>query len=106
MYTEDNWNYDKGSGGGRTRVWEGGKVLEKAGVNFSSLQGGSLPASAATAIKIPPGTPFSATGVSIVIHPRNPHVPTIHMVSLHSHTLHFSLSPSAHTRTHTEHSSL
>ncbi len=77
---EDAWTYEKGEGGGRTRVYDdGGDLLEKGGVNFSALTGGSLPASAATAFRIPDGTPFFATGVSLVLHPRNPLVPTIHL---------------------------
>lgn len=78
-FHEDNWTYDKGDGGGRTRVYDGGDLLEKGGVNFSALTGASLPASAATAFKIPDGTPFFATGVSLVMHPHNPLVPTIHL---------------------------
>jgi coproporphyrinogen III oxidase len=77
-YREDAWNY-AGGGGGITRVWEAGPLLEKGGVGFSAIQGDSLPPSAATQFKIPPGTRFTATGVSLVLHPRNPHVPTIHM---------------------------
>jgi coproporphyrinogen III oxidase len=78
-FHEDAWTYDKGDGGGRTRVYDGGNLLEKGGVNFSALTGASLPASAATAFKIPDGTPFFATGVSLVMHPHNPLVPTIHL---------------------------
>src|SRR5690606_11289664 len=78
-YHEDAWTYEKGDGGGRTRVYSGGDLLEKGGVNFSALTGASLPASAATAFKIPDGTPFFATGVSLVMHPHNPLVPTIHL---------------------------
>lgn len=78
-YREDVWNYDRGSGGGVTRVWENSTLIEKGGVNFSAIHGESLPQAAATAFKVPFGTPFFATGVSLVIHPRNPHVPTIHM---------------------------
>eukprot|EP01094_Clydonella_sp_ATCC50884_P013082 TRINITY_DN23352_c0_g1_i1.p1 TRINITY_DN23352_c0_g1~~TRINITY_DN23352_c0_g1_i1.p1 ORF type:complete len:349 (-),score=102.65 TRINITY_DN23352_c0_g1_i1:497-1453(-) len=80
-YLEDVWAYEKGEGGGRTRVWEGAEddALEKAGVNFSGILGASLPQSASMALKIAPDTPFRATGVSLVIHPRNPTVPTIHM---------------------------
>lgn len=78
-YNEDLWEYGKGTGGGRTRVWENGPLLEKGGVNFSGLRGESLPQSAATEFEIPPNTPFLATGVSMVIHPWNPHIPTIHM---------------------------
>jgi coproporphyrinogen III oxidase len=53
--------------------------MEKGGVNYSAIHGASLPASAATAFQLPENQPFFATGVSLVIHPRNPHVPTIHM---------------------------
>src|SRR5690606_3364282 len=78
-FHEDLWTYEKGDGGGRTRVYDGGDLLEKGGVNFSALTGASLPASAATAFKIPEGTPFFATGVSLVMHPHSPLVPTIHL---------------------------
>jgi coproporphyrinogen III oxidase len=78
-YREDAWNYDSGRGGGVTRTWDDGPLLEKGGVGFSAIEGVSLPPSAATRFRIPPGTPFFATGVSLVMHPRNPHVPTIHM---------------------------
>ena len=76
---EDSWDYEHGSGGGVTRVWEQSTLLEKGGVNFSAIQGTRLPASAATQFRIPEGTPFAATGVSLVMHPWNPYVPTIHM---------------------------
>jgi coproporphyrinogen III oxidase len=76
---EDAWSYATGSGGGITRVWEEGPLLEKGGVGFSAIEGNSLPPSAATQFKIPPSTKFFATGVSLVMHPRNPHVPTVHM---------------------------
>lgn len=78
-YTEDRWDYAKGTGGGVTRVWERATTIEKGGVNFSGIHGASLPESAATQFKLPDGTPFFATGVSLVIHPWNPHIPTIHM---------------------------
>ncbi len=78
-FREDVWNYDKGSGGGRTRVWELSTLLEKGGVNFSGIRGSGLPQAAATQIQVPAGAPFLATGVSLVIHPWNPHIPTIHM---------------------------
>ncbi|MCH7958790.1 MAG: oxygen-dependent coproporphyrinogen oxidase [Candidatus Hydrogenedentes bacterium] len=78
-FREDKWDYDKGPGGGITRVWEHSTLLEKGGVNFSAIHGASLPASAATQFKIPEGTPFLATGVSMVLHPWNPHIPTVHM---------------------------
>ena len=78
-FYEDLWDYEKGSGGGRTRVWENGPIIEKGGVNFSGIQGTSLPASAATQFDIPADAGFLATGVSLVIHPWSPHIPTIHM---------------------------
>lgn len=78
-YQEDLWEYEKGNGGGITRVWVDGDLIEKGGVNFSAIRGTSLPASAATQFKIPEGTEFLATGVSLVIHPWSPFVPTIHM---------------------------
>ena len=78
-YAEDKWEYEKGDGGGITRIWEEAKVIEKGGVNFSAIHGHSLPPSASTQFNIPDGTPFLATGVSLVIHPWNPYVPTIHM---------------------------
>eukprot|EP00761_Pharyngomonas_kirbyi_P000528 gb/GECH01000528.1/.p1 GENE.gb/GECH01000528.1/~~gb/GECH01000528.1/.p1 ORF type:complete len:363 (+),score=81.55 gb/GECH01000528.1/:1-1089(+) len=78
-YKEDNWNYDKGEGGGRSRIWEDGAVLEKAGVNFSYIEGTRLAPSAADKFEINSDVGFIATGVSLVIHPRNPHIPTIHL---------------------------
>ncbi len=64
-------------GGGRTRVLEGGRIFEKAGVNFSSVRGYFSREFAAT---MPgDGRYFEASGVSLVLHPRNPHVPTVHM---------------------------
>ena len=78
-FREDLWEYPKGEGGGRTRVYESGTLLEKGGVNFSAILGSSLPPSAAAGFRVPDGTPFFATGVSLVLHPHNPHVPTIHM---------------------------
>ena len=78
-YREDKWDFDRGTGGGVTRIWENANLIEKGGVNFSAIHGASLPQAAATAFKIEAGTPYFATGVSLVIHPHNPHVPTIHM---------------------------
>jgi coproporphyrinogen III oxidase len=74
-FREDLWQHPDG-GGGITRVLLGGCVFEKAGVNFSEVHG-TLPAELAEAT---PGKSanFSATGVSLVLHPRNPHVPTVH----------------------------
>jgi coproporphyrinogen III oxidase len=76
-FREDNWERE-GGGGGRSRVMEGGAVFEKAGVNFSHVFGTSLPNSATAARPELAGRSFQAMGVSLVIHPHNPYVPTSH----------------------------
>jgi coproporphyrinogen III oxidase len=74
-FREDRWQRE-GGGGGRSRVLVEGNVFEKAGVNFSDVFGQF---SAEFAAQIPgEGRDFSAAGVSLVLHPRNPHVPTVH----------------------------
>lgn len=78
-YREDVWCYERGEGGGVTRTWEDATLIEKGGVNFSAICGSSLPSAAGAELQLEPNTPFSATGVSLVIHPHNPYVPTIHM---------------------------
>jgi coproporphyrinogen III oxidase len=79
-FREDNWQRE-GGGGGRTRVMAGGAVFEKAGVNFSAVAG-TLPAEFAAkigeGIADPDAREFFATGVSLVLHPYNPYVPTVH----------------------------
>ena len=75
-FREDIWSRE-GGGGGRTRVMEEGRVFEKAGVNFSSVSG-NLPEEFAAKIPRGNGTEFFATGVSLVLHPRSPMVPTVH----------------------------
>ncbi len=65
-------------GGGRTRVLTDGAVFEQAGVNFSHVTGASLPPSATAARPELAGRSFEALGVSLVIHPENPHMPTSH----------------------------
>lgn len=77
-FKEDAWERSEG-GGGRSRVLEGGKVFEKAGINFSDVHGKGLPPSATAARPHLAGAPFRAMGVSLVVHPRNPKVPTTHM---------------------------
>ena len=74
-FHEDQWVRPEG-GGGRSRVIQGSKI-EKGGVNFSAVEG-KLPERISKALDLPP-TDFYATGVSIVLHPTNPHVPIIHM---------------------------
>jgi len=76
-FREDSWDRE-GGGGGRSRVMEGGKVFEKAGVNFSHVYGASLPNSATATRPELAGRSFQAMGVSLVIHPHNPYVPTSH----------------------------
>lgn len=65
-------------GGGRTRVLRQGAVFEQAGVNFSHVSGANLPPSATAARPELAGRGFEALGVSVVMHPENPHVPTSH----------------------------
>ncbi len=76
-FQEDNWQRQEG-GGGRSRVLRNGSVFEQAGVNFSHIQGSSMPASATAHRPELAGRRFEAMGVSLVIHPNNPHVPTSH----------------------------
>lgn len=76
-FREDQWSRAEG-GGGRSRVMSEGAVFEKAGVGFSEVSGATLPASATASRPELAGKPFKALGVSLVIHPRNPHVPTSH----------------------------
>ena len=76
VFREDTWTRE-GGGGGRTRVLEEGRVFEKAGVNFSSVNG-NLPEQFAAKIPRGSGTEFFATGISLVFHPRSPMVPAVH----------------------------
>ena len=66
-------------GSGRTRILEGGAVMERAGVGFSHVSGDTLPPSATANRPELAGRSFEAMGVSLVFHPRNPYVPTVHM---------------------------
>ncbi|MFV1972746.1 MAG: oxygen-dependent coproporphyrinogen oxidase [Thiohalobacterales bacterium] len=76
-FREDSWSRDAG-GGGRSRVMEAGAVFEKAGINFSHVFGDALPPSATASRPELAGRTFQAMGVSLVIHPRNPYMPTTH----------------------------
>ncbi len=82
-FREDAWTRaDSGStlsGGGRTRVLTGGAVFEQAGVNFSQVSGAQLPAAATAQRPELAGRAWSAVGVSLVLHPQNPYVPTTHL---------------------------
>lgn len=75
-FREDLWVRDEG-GGGRTRIMEGGALFEKAGVNFSEVDGRFDEAFAAQ-MPVGEGSKFFATGISLVLHPSNPFVPTVH----------------------------
>lgn len=77
LFVEDAWTRE-GGGGGRTRVIENGTVIEKGGVNFSHVHGNNLPPSASAHRPELAGRSFEAMGVSLVIHPHNPYVPTSH----------------------------
>jgi coproporphyrinogen III oxidase len=77
-FREDAWTRPAG-GGGRSRVLREGSVFEQAGVNYSHVMGPGLPASATAHRPELAGRSFQAAGVSLVIHPRNPYVPTSHM---------------------------
>ncbi|HET6244667.1 MAG: oxygen-dependent coproporphyrinogen oxidase [Bacteroidetes bacterium] len=76
-FKEDKWSRP-GGGGGRSRVIENGAIIEKGGVNYSSVFG-KLPSNIQKSLKLKEETEFFATGVSIVMHPVNPFVPIIHM---------------------------
>ena len=81
-FLRDAWHKapgDKLQGHGITQILEGGAVFERAGVGFSQVSGPQLPPSATQHRPGLAGAPFSAMGVSLVFHPRNPHVPTVHM---------------------------
>ena len=76
-FIEDNWQREAG-GGGRTRVLTNGSVIEQGGVNFSLVSGDKLPPSATAHRPELAGRTWQACGVSLVIHPKNPHIPTSH----------------------------
>lgn len=76
-FRRDSWERE-GGGGGETRVSAGGALLEQAGVNFSHVYGDNLPPSATKSRPELAGRGFQAMGVSLVLHPENPYVPTTH----------------------------
>ncbi|CAH9063072.1 Oxygen-dependent coproporphyrinogen-III oxidase [Pseudoalteromonas holothuriae] len=76
-FVEEIWQREEG-GGGRTRVIRDGAVIEQGGVNYSHVFGNSMPASATAHRPELAGRSFHACGVSLVIHPKNPHIPTSH----------------------------
>ena len=81
-FARDAWQKEPGEtlqGQGLTCILEGGEVFERAGVGFSHVSGPRLPPSATQHRAELAGAPFAAMGVSLVFHPRNPYVPTVHM---------------------------
>jgi coproporphyrinogen III oxidase len=93
-FVEDAWTRGDGTdtaeplpirGGGRTRILREGAVFEQAGVGFSDVSGERLPPSASAARPELAGAAWRAVGVSLVLHPRNPHVPTSHCNVRHFH---------------------
>jgi coproporphyrinogen III oxidase len=76
-FERDSWRRQEG--GGETRIIEGGGVFERGGVNFSRVLGERLPAAASASRPDLAGRGFEAMGVSLVLHPRNPYAPTVHM---------------------------
>ena len=81
-FLSDAWTRDPGErlqGDGISRLVEEGNLFERGGCNFSHVRGPAMPASATAHRPALAGAPFEAMGVSLVLHPRNPHVPTVHM---------------------------
>ncbi len=77
-FQEETWERPEG-GGGKSRVLQEGKIFEQAGVNFSEVQGEELPPSILNQRPEAKGHPWFATGTSMVLHPRNPYLPTVHL---------------------------
>jgi len=77
-FTRDSWQRPEG-GGGTTCIVEEGQVFERGGVNLSRVQGRNLPPSASASRPQLGGRSYDAMGVSLVLHPRNPYCPTVHM---------------------------
>jgi len=78
QFQEDSWERPEG-GGGRSRVMREGAIFEQGGVNFSEVWGSNLPPSILSSRPEAAGHKFYATGTSMVLHPRNPYVPTVHL---------------------------
>ncbi len=77
-FRRDSWTRPEG-GGGTSCLLEEGRIFERAGVNLSRVQGKALPPSASAARPQLAGRAYEAMGVSLVLHPRNPYCPTVHM---------------------------
>ncbi len=77
-FLHDGWQRPEG-GGGNSCMLEEGNVFERAGIGFSHVLGNKLPPAASVAHPEAAGRPWEAMGVSLVFHPRNPYIPTVHM---------------------------
>nr|WP_320668389.1 oxygen-dependent coproporphyrinogen oxidase [Prochlorococcus sp. MIT 1307] len=77
-FQEETWERPEG-GGGRSRVMQEGRIFEQGGVNFSEVEGAELPPSILSQRPEAKGHNWFATGTSMVLHPRNPYIPTIHL---------------------------
>ncbi len=77
-FIEESWVRPEG-GGGKSRVMQQGKIFEQGGVNFSEVHGQELPPSILNQRPEAKGHPWFATGTSMVLHPRNPFIPTVHL---------------------------
>lgn len=78
VWKRDAWRYEDDQGGGLTCIVENHPIIEKAAVNFSHIHGHKMPSAASENRKNLQDASFSATGVSIIVHPHNPFVPTVH----------------------------
>ena len=80
-FIEESWERPEG-GGGRSRVLKNGTIFEQGGVNFSEVHGKELPPSIISQRPEARGHSWFATGTSMVLHPKNPYIPTVHLLSL------------------------
>ena len=78
-FLKDTWERPNDTGGGVSCLLEHGKVFERAGVGFSHIKGDALPTAATAERMHLAGSAFEASGVSLVVHPRNPYMPTVHL---------------------------
>jgi len=79
VFEKDHWTKKDGNGSGITRVICDGNIFEKGGVNFSIVQGNKMPKSASALRPELEGRKYTALGVSLVLHPENPYIPTAHL---------------------------
>jgi len=79
IFEKDHWTKEDGRGSGITSVICDGNVFEKGGVNFSIVQGNKMPKSATALRPELEGRKYTALGVSLVMHPENPYIPTVHL---------------------------